>query len=95
MSYYIDSEDIDAASFIDFDGVAGVIIDLDSNTVSDGLYSFLLLLVSSKTIEYNIEITIESSNTAPWFHKTSDSDLQATYKQFGSTRTFVLPEIFD
>ena len=95
MSYYIDSEDIDAVPFIDFDDDAGLTVDLESYTVTDGLYSFVLLLVSSKTIEYNIEITIESDNTAPWFLDTAGSDLQATYKQYGLTRTFVLPEIFD
>ena len=52
-------------------------------------------MVSSKTIQYNIEITIESDNTAPWFVETSDSDLQATFKQYGLTNTFVLPEILD
>ena len=52
-------------------------------------------MVSSKTIQYNIEITIESQNAAPVFVETSDSDLKAIFKQYGITNTFVLPEIFD
>ena len=52
-------------------------------------------MVSSTTIQYYFDLTIESENTAPWFVETSSSDLQATYKQYGLTRTFVLPEIFD
>ena len=36
LSYYFDSEDIDAASYIVLDGDYGIIIDLESNTVSGG-----------------------------------------------------------